>query len=83
MTGKIDFKVQNIRNKACRCLSTIDISFYNSCLNFCKYCYANFKEEDIIKNNKSHNKYSSLLIGDLKDTDIIKVRRKWSRVREP
>ena len=76
LTGKIDFKVQNIRNKACRCLSTVDIGFYNSCLNFCKYCYANFKGEDIIKNNKSHNKYSSLLIGDLKDTDIIKVRRK-------
>ena len=76
LTGKIDFKVQNIRKNNCRCLSSVDIGSYNSCLNFCKYCYANFKEEDIIKNNKSHNKYSSLLIGDLKDTDIIKVRRK-------
>lgn len=76
LTGKIDFKVQNIRKNNCRCLSSVDIGSYNSCLNFCKYCYANFKEEDIIKNNKSHNKYSSLLIGDLKDTDIIKIRRK-------
>ena len=76
LTGKIDFKVQNIRKNNCRCLSSVDIGSYNSCLNFCKYCYANFNEEDIIKNNKSHNKYSSLLIGDLKDTDIIKVRRK-------
>ena len=63
----------NMRNKNCSCARMYDIGYYNSCLHFCKYCYANFNEKDILKNHKLHNPNSSLLIGELEEDDVIKV----------
>lgn len=77
LTGKLDFKKQNIRkNINCNCLMTVDIGAYNSCFNLCKYCYANFDESLIKTNILNHDVNSSLLIGHLKETDFIKVRHK-------
>ena len=52
----------------------VDIGVYNSCGHFCKYCYANYDEKKVCAHFKKHNKNSSLLIGDLEEEDIIKVR---------
>lgn len=60
----------------CNCAQMVDIGVYNTCKHFCKYCYANYDEEQVIKNNKLHNPNSSLLIGELEKDDIIKVRVK-------
>lgn len=77
LTGKLDFKSQKIRpNINCNCLQTVDIGAYNSCPNLCRYCYANYLEEEVSKNFKNHDPNSSLLIGQLEPTDIIKVRKK-------
>ena len=38
----------------------------------CKYCYANYDEKQVLKNMKEHGKGSRLLIGYLKDDNIIK-----------
>ena len=72
LTGKA-FKKWKARK--CNCVEMTDIGFYNSCSHLCKYCYANFKEEDVIKNMKDHNPNSSLLIGELHSDDIIKVKK--------
>ena len=48
----------------------------NSCLHMCKYCYANYLESEVVTNYKNHDPNSSLLIGSLKETDIIKIRKK-------
>ena len=67
---------QNIRKGlSCNCVKMADIGVYNSCPHRCKYCYANFNEEKILENLKFRDDNSSLLIGKLKEGDIIKVRK--------
>ncbi len=62
------------KERECNCVEMVDIGVYNSCKHFCKYCYANYDERQVINNYKNHNPNSSLLIGNLTDDDIIKVR---------
>ena len=69
------FKRWNGRGKLCNCVEMADIGAYNSCSHYCKYCYANFDEKQIRNNMRNHDKNSSLLIGSLKDDDVIKVRK--------
>ncbi len=77
LTGKI-FKEewQARKERKCHCVKMVDIGAYNSCSHMCKYCYANYDEQQVLKNMKEHDKNSSLLIGYLKDDDIIKERIK-------
>ena len=74
LTGK-KYKKWNARNnKFCNCVNMADIGVYNSCKHFCKYCYANFDEKQVITNFKNHDPNSSVLIGKLEDNDEIVVR---------
>lgn len=60
----------------CGCISMVDIGEYNTCHHLCKYCYANYNEKRVEKNRQKHEVTSSLLIGNLKEEDEIKVREK-------
>ncbi len=74
ITGK-KFKKWNARGKKCGCVEMVDIASYNTCPHFCKYCYANFDEQQVLENRKHHHPSSTLLIGFLEDGDEIKVRK--------
>ena len=76
LTGKKYPKWRARKGGNCNCCNMVDIGFYNSCLHMCKYCYANFLESEVVTNYKNHDPNSSLLIGSLKETDIIKIRKK-------
>lgn len=77
LTSKTNFKKWKARKeKRCNCVEMVDIGVYNSCKHFCKYCYANYDETQVGKNINQHNLNSSLLIGELKSTDLIKPRIK-------
>ena len=76
LTGKNFPRWQARNNKNCNCANMVDIGSYNSCLHLCKYCYANYDESSIKANVLQHDVNSSLLIGNLNNDDIIKVRRK-------
>ena len=76
LTGKSYKSWTARKERKCNCVQMVDIGVYNSCKHFCKYCYANYNEKELIKNYKNHNPNSSLLIGELESNDIIKVRRK-------
>lgn len=76
LTGKNFPRWQARNNKNCNCANMVDIGSYNSCLHLCKYCYANYDESSIRANVSQHDVNSSLLIGNLNNDDIIKVRRK-------
>lgn len=75
MTGKNYPKWHSRNNKYCGCAKMVDIGVYNTCSHYCKYCYANYDEEQIEENIKNHHPDSSLLIGYLSDDDEIKVRK--------
>jgi DNA repair photolyase len=56
----------------CNCLLGNDIGAYNTCAHFCKYCYANYDREIVIRNMKKHDPESPLLIGHIEADDIVK-----------
>ncbi|MCR5461709.1 MAG: DUF1848 domain-containing protein [bacterium] len=68
------------RKGYCSCYLSNDIGAYNSCLHLCKYCYANGKDETIIKNNSLHDPNSAFLIGNSKKDDIIKEAKQTSYI---
>lgn len=59
----------------CRCVESIDIGTYESCLNGCIYCYAIKGNKATVAGNLSkHDKNSPLLIGRVKEGDIVRER---------
>lgn len=75
LTGKTYKKWTARKEQKCNCVQMVDIGVYNSCRHFCKYCYANFDENEVNSNFHNHNPNSSLLVGMLQKDDIVKVRR--------
>ena len=71
--NNLEFK--NLRHKGmrqgCHCIESRDIGAYDTCMNGCKYCYANKNPQKAFDNYKYHNPKSPLLLGELKETDTV------------
>ena len=65
-----DLKHKGLR-EGCHCIESRDIGAYDTCMNECKYCYANKNPQKAFDNYKYHNPDSPLLLGELKETDIV------------
>lgn len=66
---------KNLKHKGmrqgCHCIDSRDIGAYDTCMNGCKYCYANKNPKKAFENYKSHDPDSPLLLGYLKETDTV------------
>lgn len=57
--------------QGCHCIESRDIGAYDTCLNGCKYCYANKSPQKARDNWKYHDPASPLLLGDIQPGDVI------------
>lgn len=63
------------QRKECGCVESIDIGEYNTCCHHCVYCYANFNQNVVRRKAEKHDSFSSLLVGEVKDDDIVSIRK--------
>ena len=79
---KLDVKPNIETRQGCNCLLGNDIGAYNSCMHFCKYCYANFDKKLVMENMKKHDQKSPLLIGNIQEDDVISVHKGKSFIED-
>lgn len=76
MLGKANhIQFRNLKHKGmrqgCHCMESRDIGAYDTCLNGCKYCYANKKPDKAQENYRYHDPDSPLLLGNVRETDVV------------
>lgn len=65
-----DLKHRGMR-QGCHCIESRDIGAYDTCLNGCKYCYANQTPQKAFENRRLHDPDSPLLLGHVGPEDTI------------
>ena len=63
------------QREECGCFESVEVGAYNTCLNGCKYCYANFNDEKVKENVRLYNQASPLLCGNITSYDKITDRK--------
>lgn len=70
-------KFKSLKHKGmrqgCHCIESRDIGAYDTCLNGCKYCYANKNPRKAFENRRLHDPMSPLLLGNVMPGDEITV----------
>lgn len=78
---------KNLKHKGmrqgCHCMESRDIGAYDTCLNGCKYCYANKNPHKAFANFKYHDPASPLLLGHLQPSDTIIQGAQRSFLKNP
>ncbi len=69
-------KVEKDKNQReeCGCVESVEIGAYNTCLNGCKYCYANYSDERVKANRRLYDVHSPILCSKITEEDKITER---------
>lgn len=59
----------------CGCMESIEVGAYDTCLNGCKYCYANVSRQRAEENFKRYDAKAPFLCGALQSEDKVTVRK--------
>ena len=74
----LDCRIQvdrdNSQRLECGCIESIDIGTYNTCLNGCIYCYANYSDENVRRNCVNYDPASPILFGEIRAEDRVSER---------
>ena len=65
-----DIKHRGLR-EGCSCIESRDLGAYDTCLNGCRYCYANKSPQKARDNYKLHDPDSPLILGHLSEDDTL------------
>ena len=76
-----DLKHRGMR-KECHCIESRDIGWYDTCLNGCKYCYANTNPKKAFDNYSQHDVNSPLLFDHLKEGDTVQQGNQESYLKK-
>lgn len=68
---KLDARKDPGQRKECRCIESIDIGSYDTCINGCAYCYAVHSPASARKKYEQHDPASPLLVGRLRGDETI------------
>ena len=72
---RLNIKKDKNQRQECGCMESMDIGTYNTCKNGCRYCYANYSEESVVKNCGKYNPLSPILCGEIGRDDKITERK--------
>ncbi|MBQ7774464.1 MAG: DUF1848 domain-containing protein [Lachnospiraceae bacterium] len=59
----------------CGCVESVEVGTYDTCLNGCKYCYANHGEEHVRKKCQAFDVNSPFLCSSLQENDKVSLRK--------